>query len=231
MNAGLASTVVSGVGLRLFFAVVTISLAISACTSGSSHGASHGTSPIVVDSPSATFTGATFEPPKYLPDVTLADTSGQPWNLQRQGRGKVTVTYFGYTNCPDACPTDMAALARAVSQLTPAEQKQVQVVFVSVDLKRDTRAVIRRWLDRFDKHIPPFVGLSGSARQITAAARGLGMQFQVSSTAAGLEQVEHSTLMTAFSFTGTSNLAWLDPPVPSDIAHDLRLLLDGASPV
>jgi protein SCO1/2 len=212
----------------LFGALVALGMAMSACGSG---GSSSSKPPIVVQSPSATFTGAAFSPAKQLPDVTLTDTAGQPWNLQTQGRGKVTVLYFGYTNCPDACPTDMAALGKAVSDLTPDQQHQVQIVFVTVDVKRDTPPVIRHWLDRFDKHIPPFVGLRGTEAQITAAARGLGLQFHVSSSPAGLEEVEHSTQMTGFNRAGSSNLVWLDPPVPSDIAHDLRLLLDGASPV
>jgi protein SCO1/2 len=229
MNLRLASAVVSDVRRRLPAAVlVAVGVAASACTSGSSNGSP---TPINVSSPKSTFAGATYTPAKHLPDVTLTDNAGRPWNLQAQGRGKVTVTYFGYTKCSDACPTDMAALARAVSQLSAAERAQVQVVFVTVDLKRDTRPVIRQWLDRFDKRIPPFVGLTGSASDVKAAANQLGMQFKVTSSTAGLEEVEHSSQMTAFNQDGTSNLVWLDPPVPSDIAHDLRLLLDGTSPV
>jgi protein SCO1/2 len=229
MNLRLASTVVSGMRLRIPLVALAVGgFALTACSSGSSGG---GTSPISVSSPSAEFAGAAFTPAKHLPDVTLTDTAGQPWNMQANGRGKVTVLYFGYTNCPDACPTDMAALGKAVSELTPAQQKQVQVVFVTVDVKRDTRPVIQKWLDRFDKRVPAFIGLRGTEAEITAAARGLGLQFEVSSTTEGLEKVEHSTQMTAFDRAGTSNLVWLDPPVPSDIAHDLRLLLAGASPV
>ncbi|MFL6238451.1 MAG: SCO family protein [Actinomycetes bacterium] len=186
----------------------------------------------MVSSPAAVgFTGATFQPAKVLPDVTLTDTSGAPYNLFKEHTGKITVTYFGYTNCPDACPDDMAALGKAVEQLTPDQQRQVQVVFVTVDPSRDTAPVIRAWLDRFDKHIPAFVGLTGSAAQITKAAHQLGLPFTVSSASSGLEKVEHSTQMTAFDRTGTSNLAWLDKTAPSGIAHDLRLLLDNVTPI
>jgi protein SCO1/2 len=218
---------VSGVKRLLVSVAVVAGLALTGCSSSGSDNPS-----VVVNSPAAkTFTGAAFQPAKHLPDVTLTDTAGRPWNLKAQGRGKVTVTYFGYTKCPDACPTDMAALSKAVSQLSVQQQKQVQVVFVTVDLKRDTRPVIRAWLDRFDKRVPSFVGLTGTASQVTAAAQGLGLQFHVTTTTAGLEEVEHSSQMTAFDRAGTSNLLWLDPPVPSDIANDLRLLLNGASPV
>jgi protein SCO1/2 len=223
---------VSGVS-RLFLgaAAVASALVLAGCTSSSSSG---GDNPLVVSSPTTqtqSFTGAAFTPAKHLPDVALTDTSGKPWNLAANGEGKVTITYFGYTNCPDACPTDMAAMARAIGSLTSDEQQHVQMVFVTVDPKRDSTTVIRKWLDRFDKRVPTFVGLTGTNAQLTNAATKLGLQFKVTSQPDGLEDVEHSSQLTAFNAQGTSNLVWLDPPVPSDIAHDLRLLLGGASPV
>jgi protein SCO1/2 len=231
MNLWLASTVVSGVNRLLFgAAVVASALVLAGCSSSSSNG----DNPLVVNSPTAaaqSFTGAAFTPAKHLPDVALTDTSGRPWNLAANGRGKVTITYFGYTNCPDACPTDMAAMARAIGSLTPDQQQHVQMVFVTVDPKRDSTTAIRKWLDRFDKPLSHFVGLTGTNAELTNAATKLGLQFKVTSQPAGLEEVEHSSQLTAFNTEGTSNLVWLDPPVPSDIAHDLRLLLGGASPV
>jgi protein SCO1/2 len=228
VNPPLASTVVSGVRtlVRNLLPAVAAVVVVAGCSSGGSD------NPIVVNSPAATaFIGATFQPAKHLPDVTLTDTAGQPWNLQTRGRGLVTVTYFGYTKCPDACPTDMAAMAKAIGSLPAGQQKQIQVVFITVDLKRDTKPVIREWLDRFDKRVPKFVGLTGTESEITQAAQRLGLQFKVTSTTAGLEEVEHSSQLTAFNKQGASNLVWLDPPTPSDIAHDLQLLLDGTSPV
>jgi protein SCO1/2 len=207
---------------------------LAGCSSGSDNPiVASSDNPIVVSSQSPSvqgFTGATFQPAKVLPNVTLTDTSGRPWNLAQHGQGEVTVVYFGYTNCPDACPTDMAALGKAVGELTAAQQQRVQIVFVTVDPRRDKPAVIRRWLDRFDKRVPAFVGLTGSARRLTEAANELGLQFRISTSSKGLEQVEHSSQMTAFGPSGQANLAWLDPPVPSGIAHDIGLLLSGVSP-
>jgi protein SCO1/2 len=213
--------------LLSFCALALCGVVLVACSSSGSDNPS-----IVVSSPAKQgFTGATFQPAKLLPHGSLTDTaSGKRWDLVTNGGGKVTVIYFGYTKCPDACPTDMAAMARAISQLTPEQQKKVQVVFITVDPKRDTRPVMNAWLRKFDKRVPPFVGLTGTESQLTDVAHRLGMQFKVTSEPSGLEEVEHSSQLTAFDMTGTANLVWLDPPVPSDIAHDLRLLLSGVTP-
>jgi Uncharacterized protein SCO1/SenC/PrrC, involved in biogenesis of respiratory and photosynthetic systems len=75
---------------------------------------------------------------------------------QADYRGDVVMLYFGYTNCPDVCPTTLAKLAGSIRQLGP-EGKKVRVLFVTVDPKRDTLAVLKRYVDAFDpKH---FVGL------------------------------------------------------------------------
>jgi protein SCO1/2 len=213
--------------LRWLVAALLPALAIAGCSGSSGVGGN----PVSINSPAATFVGAPFEPAKHLPDVTLTDTAGRPWNLKARGQGHITVTYFGYTNCTDTCPHDMAEIATAIRELPASMRTQVQVVFVTVDLRRDTQAVIQRWLDRFDRGLPSFVGLRGSAAALTAAARGLGLQFKISTTTAGLEEVEHSSQLTAFGRTGTSNLIWLDPTSPHDVANDLRLLIDGTSPV
>jgi protein SCO1/2 len=222
---------------RLPFACVLTAAALAAvaCSSSGPNGSNPTDDPVItVDSPTPTtdsFQGATFTPAKHLPDVTLTDTSGKPWNLMQRGAGKVTIVYFGYTNCADVCPTDMAAVGTAVRQLAPAAQQKVQVVFVTVDPKRDTGAKMRIWLDRFDVREPDFVGLTGTNAKLTEAAQKLGLQFNVTSDPNGLEEVEHSSQMTGFDPTGTANLAWLDPIVPTQVAHDVTLLLTGRRPV
>jgi protein SCO1/2 len=205
-------------------------MVIAGVIAGCGSSPSTGHRPLAVNSPAATFVGATFDPAKYLPDVTLTDTAGKPWNFKARGQNRITVIYFGYTNCPDSCPHDMAEVATAVRELPTALRKEVQVVFVTVDPRRDTSRVIQRWLDRFDRGIPPFAGLRGSASELSAAASGLGLEFKVSNSTAGLEAVEHSSQLTAFDRTGSSHLVWLDPTSPHDIAHDLQLLIDGTSP-
>lgn len=98
-----------------------------------------------------------LDPPVPRPALVLPDTSGQPYELQRDTDG-VTALFFGYTQCPDVCPTTMADLATAKRQLPPPDRERVTVVFVTEDPAVDTPAVLREYLDRFDED---FVGLIG----------------------------------------------------------------------
>jgi protein SCO1/2 len=197
---------------------------LSACGGGSSAG-----SPVVVNSPpsQSAFRGAVVSPGVQLPSVTLADTAGRPWNLAAKARGRLTAIYFGYTHCPDVCPTDMADLASARRSLSPELRAKIDIVFITVDLKRDTPAVLRTWLDRFD---PSLVGLTGTTAQLAAAASALHVPYRATTTAKGLEQVEHGSQMTAFTRDGVSRLIWLDGTAVGDIANDMRLLASGEVP-
>jgi protein SCO1/2 len=89
------------------------------------------------------------------PDFALVDGDGRTFTLSRQ-RGHPVVVFFGYTHCPDVCPTILARLARAVhSPTVPADER---VVFVTVDPRRDTTSVLKRYMRLFDEK---FVGLTG----------------------------------------------------------------------
>lgn len=92
------------------------------------------------------------------PALTLPMTTGHRFDLQGRPDAEATVVFFGYTHCPDVCPTTMADLAVAYRQLPDGVRTNVTVVFVTEDPRRDTPAVLRRWLDGFD---PAFVGLIG----------------------------------------------------------------------
>ncbi len=104
------------------------------------------------------------------PALTLPDTSGRTFDLRRRPDGELTALFFGYTNCPDVCPTAMADLAAARRQMTDADRQHVQVVFVTEDPKTDTGPLLRRWLDRFD---PDFVGLTGGGARTRQALDAL----------------------------------------------------------
>jgi len=113
------------------------------------------------------------------PSVQLVETSGRPYDLAKQTVGKVTLVYFGYTHCPDLCPLNMALAAGAIRELPPSIRQKVTVVFITTDPRRDTKRVIRRWLDRFD---PAFVGLTGSIDAIHAAERQVAMPMSYAET-------------------------------------------------
>ena len=110
------------------------------------------------------YTGTLVADPSLRPArVTLHDTAGRRWEAARLGRDTVTALFFGFTHCDDVCPTTMADLAAARRSLPPELAARVQVVFVTVDPRRDTPTVLHLWLDRFDED---FVGLRGPVRSV-----------------------------------------------------------------
>ncbi len=119
-----------------------------------------------------TFSGAVLHVPYHVPATTLTDTGGHPFSLATSTDKRLTLVFFGYTHCPDECPTTMATLASAMHQLDPSDRDDVQVVFVTTDPTRDTGPVVRHWLDRFD---PTFTGLTGSMATIKQIAARVGV--------------------------------------------------------
>jgi len=107
--------------------------------------------------------GALVTDPAARPEFTLTDTAGQPYDFGQETAGQLTLLFFGYTNCPDVCPLQMATLATALEE--PGVPDPV-VVFVTTDPARDTPDHLREWLDNFDTD---FVGLTGTAEEIRAA--------------------------------------------------------------
>jgi protein SCO1/2 len=89
-------------------------------------------------------------------------------------RGQVMLVYFGYTFCPDICPTSLAVTGAAMKQLTPDELTRVRLVFISVDPQRDTPARLKEYVGFFH---PNMIGVTGSAEQIAAAARLYGAAY------------------------------------------------------
>ena len=106
----------------------------------------------------------------YANDFALPDTEGRTRHIA-DFKGKVTLVFFGFTQCPDVCPTTMLELA-AVRKAMGADGERVQGIFVTIDPERDTPAVLKAYVGSFGDD---FVALSGSADEIKAAAR----QFKV----------------------------------------------------
>lgn len=126
---------------------------------------------------------------KAASDFTLTDEDGRQFHLS-QLRGKVVLLFFGYTHCPDACPTTMAKLARA-AKLLGNDADRVVTLFVSVDPGRDTPDVLKHYLDYF--HLHSF-GLTGTKDKIDAVVKQYGARYEIeqSDSAAGYH-VNHST--------------------------------------
>jgi protein SCO1/2 len=164
--------------------------------------------------------GGVLSPPNVEPRVVLTDTDGRRYDLRREGDGKVTLVYFGYTHCPDVCPTTMADIAEALRQSTAGVRRRVRVVFVTVDPHRDRLPVLRRWLDNFDTG---FVGLRGTLRQVIAAQRAAGLP--VSKVARDGKTVEHAAQVIAYTPDHIEHVLYFDgPSTIDDLRHDLPIL-------
>ncbi|AVL71015.1 MULTISPECIES: SCO family protein [Oligella] len=113
----------------------------------------------------------------HLPDLKfeLQHTDEQRLSEQ-QFKQKVVLVYFGYTYCPDVCPTTMAELALMKSMLSEQQQAQVQVIFISVDPHRDTPARLEKYLEAFGLGA---IGLSGTEKEIAAIAKRYRVAYQI----------------------------------------------------
>jgi protein SCO1/2 len=148
---------------RLLTAAVLLSAA-AACGSGGA------TTPVA--DVSKGYHGVEPSPAPARPQFVLHDTTGAVYDFQAETKGHPTYVYFGYTHCPDECPTAMADVAAALRKAGPALASQARVVFVTTDPARDTAPVLRRWLDQFS---PTFVGLLGTQAEVAAAQTAAGV--------------------------------------------------------
>lgn len=123
---------------------------------------------------------------------TLVDQNGKSFSSERL-KGKPTLIYFGYTYCPDVCPTSLLLMETAVEQLGPDAAKKVNLVFITIDPERDTPDLIKGYVSNFG---PTIVGLTGSPEQITAAARAYRVYYQkVPSKDGGPYLMDHSSIL------------------------------------
>lgn len=137
-------------------------------------------------------------------------------------RGKASLIYFGYTHCPDACPTTLQDMADAVSKLTPAQRKQVQIVFITVDPARDTPAVMKSYVGAFDT---PIVGLSGSPGAIAQAARGYRVYYARHDEKGGDYSMDHSGFVYLMDKQGRFVSVFTPETTPDEVASELRKLV------
>src|SRR5688572_20795518 len=117
-----------------------------------------------------TLKAGVFEPPRAAPDLSLQSSNGGKLSLANY-RGKVVLLGFGFTSCPEVCPTTLAVLAQARKRLG-VQGKQVQVVYVTVDPERDDAGRMRAYLGGFD---PSFVGGTGTPAQLAAVREKYGV--------------------------------------------------------
>lgn len=110
--------------------------------------------------------------PLDKPDLQLTDTDGDPYDFLEETAGRPTLLFFGFSNCPDACPAQMAILSAALEDLPTDVRDELEVVFVSVDPERDSPERLGQWLATFDASI---VGLTGDMDEVEAAMGELNL--------------------------------------------------------
>jgi len=153
-------------------------------------------------------------------DLHLFDATGKPRSLADY-RGKVVAIFFGYTHCPDVCPTTMADMARVMDKLGKDADK-VQVLFVTVDPERDTREILAQYPPAF---YPSFVGLSGDVAATEQAAKAFGIIYQKQPTKSGSYTLDHSAGTFLISPSGKTILLSPFAQRPELLLQDIRLLL------
>jgi len=161
----------------------------------------------------------------YAKGFSLVDHTGKPRTLQ-DFRGKLVVLFFGYTQCPDVCPTTMAEMAAVLKELGPAAD-EVQVLFVTLDPERDTQELLASYVPAFDKR---FLGLRGSLEDTARTAKEFKVFFSKvpgagSENSAGSYTIDHTAGSYVFDREGKVRLFLRHGQGPAPIAHDLRQLL------
>jgi protein SCO1/2 len=174
---------------------------------------------------SGPYQGMGIDPARPRPNFTLTDTAGKPFAFGPRTAGHPTLLFFGYTNCPDVCPTTMADIGNALREVPADLQKQTYVVFVSTDVERDTAAVLARWLKNFDYGTDAtFVGLRGSQDQVDAAQAASGIFLAEDGGETHSTQVllygPDDYARVSYLYTGNGDEA-------AQIAHDLPLVAKG----
>lgn len=157
----------------------------------------------------------------YAQSFALTDHTGKPRTLA-DFKGKVVVMFFGYTQCPDVCPTTMAEMATVMKELGP-QADQVQVLFVTIDPERDTQALLAQYVPAFD---PRFLGLYGDAAATAKVAKEFKVFYaKVPGKTPGSYSMDHTAGSYVFDRNGKVRLFLRHGQGAGPITHDLKQLL------
>lgn len=184
-------------------------LLVSGCTFGSG------------DAAPGRLRGVPLDPPLARPAFTLITMDGRPFEFRRDTGGRLTLVFFGYTNCPDVCPVTLATIEAVRRDLPPDLAAGLQVLFVTTDPARDSAAVVQAWLA---KVAPSALGLTGSPAAIAEAERLLRVPPSTIDTAAGRYQVGHAAQVVVFTPDDSAHLAYPFGTRQADWAADLPRL-------
>jgi protein SCO1/2 len=178
---------------------------------------------LAISAASAANTGAlkagVFDPPRQAPDFTLQGSDGRELKLS-QYRGKVVVLGFGFTSCPDVCPTTLGTLATTRRSLGAAASS-VQVIYITVDPERDVAERMKKYLAAFDAS---FVGGTGTAQQLAAVRKDYGVSAE-KKTFGDAYSYAHSSFTYLIDRSGKIRGLMPYGHSPDDYVNDLTILL------
>ena len=170
----------------------------------------------------STFRSTDITGADYGRTLELLDHNGVARTLA-DFRGKVITVFFGYTQCPDVCPTALSGMSQVMQELG-ADADRVQVLFVTVDPERDTPELLAEYMPAFDRR---FLGLYGTPERIAAVARDFRVFYRKSGAAEGHYTIDHSAGTYVFDPAGRLRLYVKHAEDPKLIAADIRALLAG----
>ena len=174
-----------------------------------------GAAPAAAEAPA--LRAGVFEPPRPAPAFTLAGSDGSELTLARY-KGKVVILAFGFTSCPDVCPTTLGILARTRKDLG-AQAADLQIVYVTVDPEHDDAKRMKDYLAKFD---PTFVGATGDAAALEAVRKEYGIAAEKVAEGAGYS---HSSFTYLIDRAGSLRALMPYGHVADDYVHDVRILL------
>lgn len=161
---------------------------------------------------------------EYARDLPLTDHNGQPRHL-RDFAGKVVVVFFGYTQCPDVCPTSMSELAE-VKRALGDQGGKLQGIFVTVDPERDTPEVLKAYMANFD---PSFLALTGTPEQLAAVAKDFKIYYKrVEGQTPTSYTMDHSAGSYVYDAAGRLRVYHRYGSGAQALASDVRALLQEA---
>jgi protein SCO1/2 len=165
--------------------------------------------------------GGAVNPPATAPDFTLTTSDGQPWTLSQQ-RGKVVALFFGYTYCPDVCPTTLSDLSKVSKQLG-GDADNFEVAFVTVDPERDTPERMQKYVKGFNT---AFVGLTGKQEELQKVykAYGVYVEKQDMPNSALKYTVNHTGLIYTVDPAGKMKVLFRPDMTVDDMVSDTRQL-------
>ena len=170
------------------------------------------------------------ETPRGAAGTLLASTIGGPFRLVDQDgrtvtdadlKGKWSLVYFGYTHCPDACPTALNDIAIALDELG-SKRSAVRPVFITVDPERDTPEVLKAYVTAFDA---PILALTGTPEEVAQAAKGYRVYYAKHPEAGGDYSMDHSSVIYVMDPEGRFTASFTHQSAPEEIAERLKKLL------